>query len=80
MELRLKAGVRAAPTAAKIKMDDYMFRFYVDECRAVEETTSYMEIFNYSVRLFLFLPIVLFLPRQLVAVQTQLECGMELES
>ncbi|OAQ70216.1 Magnesium transport protein CorA, transmembrane region [Pochonia chlamydosporia 170] len=29
-------------------MDDYMFRFYVDECRAVEEATSYVEIFNYS--------------------------------
>lgn len=31
-----------------------MFRFYVDECRAVEEATSYMEIFNYSVRSVLF--------------------------
>jgi hypothetical protein len=30
-------------------MDDYMFRFYVDECRAVEEATTYVEIFNYSV-------------------------------
>ncbi|KAG6007085.1 hypothetical protein E4U21_006347 [Claviceps maximensis] len=29
-------------------MDDYMFRYYVDECRTVEETTTYMEIFNYS--------------------------------
>ncbi|KAF7547798.1 hypothetical protein G7Z17_g7492 [Cylindrodendrum hubeiense] len=29
-------------------MDDYMFRYYVDECRVVEEDTSYLEIFNYS--------------------------------
>ncbi|KAK2592486.1 hypothetical protein QQS21_009831 [Conoideocrella luteorostrata] len=29
-------------------MDDYMFRYYVDECRTVEEATNYMEIFNYS--------------------------------
>ncbi|KAM4060193.1 corA-like Mg2+ transporter protein [Hirsutella rhossiliensis] len=29
-------------------MDDYMFRHYVDECRVVEEATSYVEIFNYS--------------------------------
>lgn len=31
------------------KMDDYMFKFFVDECRVVEEKTSYIEIFNYSV-------------------------------
>lgn len=30
-------------------MDDYMFRHYVDECRVVDEATSYVEIFNYSV-------------------------------
>lgn len=30
-------------------MDDYMFKFFVDECRVVEEKTSYVEIFNYSV-------------------------------
>ncbi|KAG5915768.1 hypothetical protein E4U42_007913, partial [Claviceps africana] len=29
-------------------MDDYMFRYYVDECRTVEEATTYMEILNYS--------------------------------
>ncbi|KAM0483200.1 hypothetical protein ACHAPX_002649 [Trichoderma viride] len=29
-------------------MDDYMFKFFVDECRVVEEKTSYIEIFNYS--------------------------------
>ncbi|KAF4506699.1 hypothetical protein G6O67_006754 [Ophiocordyceps sinensis] len=29
-------------------MDDYMFRHYVDECRVVDEATSYVEIFNYS--------------------------------
>lgn len=33
----------------KDKMDDYMFKFFVDECRVVEEKTSYIEIFNYSV-------------------------------
>ncbi|KAK4223716.1 hypothetical protein QBC38DRAFT_512226 [Podospora fimiseda] len=30
------------------KMDDYMFRQYVDECKFVEEATSYLEIFNYT--------------------------------
>ncbi|ODA80038.1 hypothetical protein RJ55_02996 [Drechmeria coniospora] len=29
-------------------MDDYMFRFYIDECRVVSEATTYLEIFNYS--------------------------------
>ncbi|PTB46478.1 hypothetical protein M441DRAFT_127364 [Trichoderma asperellum CBS 433.97] len=29
-------------------MDDYMFKYFVDECRVVEEKTSYIEIFNYS--------------------------------
>ncbi|KAH6998699.1 hypothetical protein BKA56DRAFT_665262 [Ilyonectria sp. MPI-CAGE-AT-0026] len=29
-------------------MDDYMFRYYVDECRVVKEDTHYLEIFNYS--------------------------------
>ncbi|RDA90379.1 hypothetical protein CP533_5643 [Ophiocordyceps camponoti-saundersi (nom. inval.)] len=29
-------------------MDDYMFRHYVGECRVVEETTSYLELLNYS--------------------------------
>ncbi|GAO16925.1 hypothetical protein UVI_02046360 [Ustilaginoidea virens] len=29
-------------------MDDYMFRYFVDECRTVHEDTSYMEILNYS--------------------------------
>ncbi|KAG5967771.1 hypothetical protein E4U13_006547 [Claviceps humidiphila] len=29
-------------------MDDYMFRHYVNECRTVDEVTSYLEIFNYS--------------------------------
>ncbi|KAG6035159.1 hypothetical protein E4U41_006237 [Claviceps citrina] len=29
-------------------MDDYMFRHYVDECRTVEEVTTYVEILNYS--------------------------------
>jgi hypothetical protein len=30
-------------------MDDYMFRFYVNDCRQVTEATSYVEILNYSV-------------------------------
>ncbi|KAJ6446544.1 magnesium transport protein CorA, transmembrane region [Purpureocillium lavendulum] len=29
-------------------MDDYMFRYYIDECRVVDEATTYIEIFNYS--------------------------------
>ncbi|KAH7170347.1 hypothetical protein EDB81DRAFT_837221 [Dactylonectria macrodidyma] len=29
-------------------MDDYMFRYYVNECRVVQEDTSYLEILNYS--------------------------------
>ncbi|KAL7928001.1 hypothetical protein ACQKWADRAFT_278458 [Trichoderma austrokoningii] len=29
-------------------MDDYMFKYFVDECRVVDEKTSYIEIFNYS--------------------------------
>jgi len=39
--------VRAQP--ATTTMDDYMFRYYIDECRVVEEATTYIEIFNYSV-------------------------------
>ncbi len=30
-------------------MDDYMFREYVARCKCVVETTSYLEILNYSV-------------------------------
>jgi len=33
----------------EIKMDDYMFRSYVQECKCVTEATSYLEILNYSV-------------------------------
>ncbi|KAJ4314250.1 hypothetical protein N0V84_008997 [Fusarium piperis] len=29
-------------------MDDYMFRYYVNECRTVYEDTGYVEILNYS--------------------------------
>ncbi|KAH7328508.1 hypothetical protein B0I35DRAFT_403864 [Stachybotrys elegans] len=29
-------------------MDEYMFKQFVDECRVVEEVTTYIEIFNYS--------------------------------
>jgi hypothetical protein len=35
-------------------MDDYMFRYHVNECRQVTEATSYLEILNYSVRHHLF--------------------------
>lgn len=30
-------------------MDEYLFRHFVDNCREVEEATSYVEILNYSV-------------------------------
>ena len=40
---------RQDPENKRPKMDDYMFKFFVDECRVVEEKTSYIEIFNYSV-------------------------------
>lgn len=30
-------------------MDDYMFRSYVANFKCVQEATSYLEIFNYSV-------------------------------
>ncbi|KJZ74094.1 hypothetical protein HIM_06543 [Hirsutella minnesotensis 3608] len=36
------------PPRNSTDMDDYMFRHYVDECRVVDEATSYLEIFNYS--------------------------------
>ncbi|KAM0343276.1 hypothetical protein ACHAPU_008726 [Fusarium lateritium] len=29
-------------------MDDYLFRYYVEQCRVVKEDTSYVELFNYS--------------------------------
>ncbi|CRK34758.1 hypothetical protein VD0004_g8491 [Verticillium dahliae] len=29
-------------------MDDYMFKFFVDECKEVHEATSYLEVLNYS--------------------------------
>jgi hypothetical protein len=31
-------------------MDDYMFNIHVNGCKYVHEATSYLEIFNYSVR------------------------------
>lgn len=34
-----------------ITMDDYFFKEYVRGCRNVVEDTSYLEIFNYSVRM-----------------------------
>ena len=30
-------------------MDDYMFRSYVADFKCVQEETSYLEIFNYTV-------------------------------
>lgn len=30
-------------------MDQYLFQTYLDQCSFVEETTSWIEIFNYSV-------------------------------
>ena len=30
-------------------MDDYLFHFNVKNCRQVSESTSYLEIMNYSV-------------------------------
>lgn len=35
----------------EVTMDDYFFKEYVRACRNVVESTSYLEIFNYSVRL-----------------------------
>lgn len=32
-----------------IKMDDYMFKANVDRCKHVQEATTYLEIFTYSV-------------------------------
>ncbi|KAI1103800.1 hypothetical protein F4804DRAFT_216951 [Jackrogersella minutella] len=29
-------------------MDDYLFRYHVDQCKTIEEKTTYLEIFNYS--------------------------------
>lgn len=33
------------------EMDDYMFNAHVNGCKYVHEATTYLEIFNYSVRL-----------------------------
>lgn len=32
-------------------MDDYMFQYFVGECREVREATSYLEVLNYTVSL-----------------------------
>lgn len=40
--------ISGSPTSDP-KMDDYMFKSYVTECKCVQEATSYLEIFNYSV-------------------------------
>jgi hypothetical protein len=34
-------------------MDDYMFQWYVKDCTCVQEATSYLEIFNYTVSVLL---------------------------
>lgn len=31
-------------------MDEYLFRTHLEQCKFVEETTSWIEILNYSVR------------------------------
>lgn len=38
-------------TRTSFTMDDYFFQHFVRSCRNVSEATSYLEIFNYSVRL-----------------------------
>jgi hypothetical protein len=40
---------RLRPAVAEAKMDDYMFKLHVNECRTVEESTTYVEMFNYTV-------------------------------
>lgn len=37
------------PPPVEVTMDDYFFKEYVNACRNVVESTSYLEIFNYSV-------------------------------
>lgn len=37
------------PPPFEVTMDDYFFKEYVNACRNVVESTSYLEIFNYSV-------------------------------
>lgn len=37
-------------TATFADMDDYFFQNFVRGCRNVSESTSYLEVFNYSVR------------------------------
>lgn len=39
----------ATTPATSLTMDDYFFQHFVRSCRNVTETTSYLEIFNYSV-------------------------------
>lgn len=40
----------AAVVVEEVTMDDYFFKDFVRGCRNVAESTSYLEIFNYSVR------------------------------
>lgn len=48
--------VEANSGSTIIDMDDYFFQNYVQACKNVVEATSYLEIFNYSVRGLLQLP------------------------
>lgn len=51
----------ATPTTTSLTMDDCFFQHFVRSCRNVSEATSYLEIFNYSVRRpasFLHLPLL----------------------
>jgi hypothetical protein len=43
---------RETETKQTVKMDDYFFKGHVTNCRNVTEETSYLEIFNYSVCIF----------------------------
>lgn len=42
---------RTGRAATTVSMDDYFFQNYVRACKNVTENTSYLEVFNYSVRL-----------------------------
>lgn len=39
-----------ASAGTSLTMDDYFFTHFVRSCKNVSEATSYLEIFNYSVR------------------------------
>lgn len=51
-ETEADAAAAAAAPAPEATMDDYFFKDFVRGCRNVVESTSYLEIFNYSVSMF----------------------------